>query len=313
MLQKFETWGRDGHHHKVKCGGHHHGVKRDGHHHWLNVTGTITKLNVTGTITGLNLTGTITRLNVAGTITGLNVAGTITALNVAGTITRLKRIQVVSQVIHKQIVSPGDALSAFKGGNRTLETSSIFTTYPQSYLSVGNGLGDQMFGTALLMLLVLALGDPKNMAPQKGFVPLVVGLIVVAIGMTFSYNCGYAINPARDLSPRIFVFMAGWGRQVFSHNNYQWFWIPVIGPHLGAIIGGAVYEMFINNTIPGFDWSICGGRKRFFASLEDTTLKPAAGGKKAEAYTVIDMKAAEIETMESINTPRCTANVSAPS
>ncbi|KAH9510332.1 Aquaporin-10 [Bulinus truncatus] len=110
-----------------------------------------------------------------------------------------------------------DALSAFKGGNRTLETSSIFTTYPQSYLSVGNGLGDQMFGTALLMLLVLALGDPKNMAPQKGFVPLVVGLIVVAIGMTFSpYNCGYAINPARDLSPRIFVFMAGWGRRRFS-------------------------------------------------------------------------------------------------
>nr|BDI24357.1 aquaporin-5 [Peronia verruculata] len=145
-----------------------------------------------------------------------------------------------------------DAFNTFKNGSRTIETAGIFATYPQDYLSVGNGLGDQIFGTAVLMLLVLALTDPGNMAPSKGYVPVLVGLIVVAIGMTYSQNCGYAINPARDLAPRLFTMAAGWGAQVFSHNNYKWFWIPIVGPHVGAILGGGIYELCINNTVPCF-------------------------------------------------------------
>ncbi|XP_059160031.1 aquaporin-7-like isoform X3 [Physella acuta] len=143
-----------------------------------------------------------------------------------------------------------DAFHSFKGGNKTIETSSIFVTYPQDYLSVANGLGDQVFGTAVLMLLVSALNDPKNMSPGKGYVPLVVGLVVVAIGMTFSQNCGYAINPARDLAPRVFLLLAGWGTKVFSYNNYCWFWIPVAGPHIGAVLGGSLYEICINPCLP---------------------------------------------------------------
>ncbi|KAK3790341.1 hypothetical protein RRG08_062574 [Elysia crispata] len=143
-----------------------------------------------------------------------------------------------------------DAFGEFKGGNHTLETASIFSTYPQDYLSVGNGLGDQIFGTAVLMLLVMAISDQNNMAPSKGYVPLLVGLVVVAIGMTFSHNCGYAINPARDLSPRIFTMLAGWGTKVFSVNNYRWFWIPVLGPYIGAVVGGGVYEFCIGLRLP---------------------------------------------------------------
>ncbi|KAI8777348.1 aquaporin-9 [Biomphalaria glabrata] len=201
-----------------------------------------------------------------------------------------------------------DAFSTFKGGNRTIETSSIFVTYPQSYLTVGNGLGDQVFGTALLMLLVMALGDPRNMSPQKGYLPLVVGLVVVAIGMTFSYNCGYAINPARDLAPRLFVLSAGWGSQVFSYNNYQWFWIPVLGPHLGAIIGGAVYEMFINNAIPGVDWSVCPGRNKCFMPPDEPSLR-AANSRNTEVYTIMDMKAAEAECSGGVPSYKFTASV----
>jgi glycerol uptake facilitator-like aquaporin len=64
------------------------------------------------------------------------------------------------------------------------------------------------------------------------------------IGMTYGLNSGYAINPARDLGPRIFTYLAGWGPQVFTaHDN--WWWVPVVGPLIGAVVGGLVYDLFI--------------------------------------------------------------------
>ena len=57
--------------------------------------------------------------------------------------------------------------------------------------------------------------DERNMQTPKGLQPFAIGLIVFVIGMTYHWNCGYAINPARDLSPRIFTCIAGWGTEVF--------------------------------------------------------------------------------------------------
>lgn len=52
---------------------------------------------------------------------------------------------------------------------------------------------------------ILALTDERNTAPHKGVVPILVGLLVMAIGLSYGYNCGYPINPARDLGPRIYT------------------------------------------------------------------------------------------------------------
>ena len=73
-----------------------------------------------------------------------------------------------------------------------------------------------MFGTALLVGCVFAIVDKNNNAPDKGVAPVMIGLVVFVIGATFGFNCGYAINPARDLGPRIFTAMAGWGSEVFT-------------------------------------------------------------------------------------------------
>lgn len=54
------------------------------------------------------------------------------------------------------------------------------------------------------------------------------------------YNCGYPINPARDLAPRLFTLCVGYGKEVFSIGNY-YFWIPCIGPIFGGIIGTWIY------------------------------------------------------------------------
>ncbi|GAB6023637.1 hypothetical protein CHUAL_008404 [Chamberlinius hualienensis] len=145
------------------------------------------------------------------------------------------------------------ALNDFSGGNYTIATAGIFGTFPKDFLTVGNGIADQVTGAAILVVCVCAITDSKNMGTPKGVIPLMVGLIVAVIGMSYGYNCGFAINPARDLGPRLFTAVAGWGIQVFSYNDYSWWWIPVVGPHVGAILGALIYWVFIELHWPDDD------------------------------------------------------------
>lgn len=141
-----------------------------------------------------------------------------------------------------------DALNAFDGGVRQIlganGTAGIWATYPQSFLSTWNGLGDQVFATALLVGCIFAIVDKNNNAPDQGVAPVVIGLVVFVIGATFGFNCGYAINPARDLGPRLFTAVAGWGTEVFTVAN-NWSWVPVVGSLLGGVLGALVYIVLI--------------------------------------------------------------------
>lgn len=142
-----------------------------------------------------------------------------------------------------------EALGAFDGGMRTVEgataTAGIFATYPQSFLSIGGGFVDQVVGTTLLMAGVMAVTDQKNVAPPAWLTGPLVGLLVVAIGMAFGFNAGYAINPARDFGPRLFTFLAGWGPNVFTAGG-GWWWVPIVAPVVGAILGAFLYDLFVN-------------------------------------------------------------------
>ena len=77
---------------------------------------------------------------------------------------------------------------------------------------------------------------------------LVAGLVAL-IGMSFGWNAGYAINPARDFGPRLFTALAGWGGEVFSAGG-GWWWVPIVAPCLGALLGGFVYDLFITRHHP---------------------------------------------------------------
>jgi MIP family channel proteins len=141
-----------------------------------------------------------------------------------------------------------EAFTAFDGGVRQVvgekATAGIFATYPQPFLSAfPGGFVDQVVGTALLMLGIFAISDRRNAGPATGG-PVLVGALVVAIGMTFGFNAGYAINPARDLGPRVFTFLAGWGSEVFTAGGY-WWWVPIVAPCLGALLGGFAYDALI--------------------------------------------------------------------
>ncbi|VDK59020.1 unnamed protein product [Anisakis simplex] len=145
-----------------------------------------------------------------------------------------------------------DALNEYDGGIRSvtgpLQTASIFATYPQPYLSVLGGFLDQVIGTTFLCVCVCILFEKKNEVPRF-LQPLFVGFIVTLLTVTLSHNCGCAINPARDLGPRLFTLLAGWGLETFSFRNYTWFWIPIVGPTLGAVIGAWMYTLFLGIQI----------------------------------------------------------------
>ena len=135
----------------------------------------------------------------------------------------------------------------------TMATAGIFGTYPRSFsnlapetISNWTGLLDQIVGTAILLLVICAVGDVRNLAPQSNIGPMVVGALVLMIGLSFGSNCGYAINPARDLSPRLFTYVAGWGSQVFKDPNTLWYLVPVMGPIIGGIIGVVTYDQLIS-------------------------------------------------------------------
>jgi len=159
-----------------------------------------------------------------------------------------------------------NAIDAFNTANNTprsggsaLATYSIFATFPAGYFNGGYGgpLIDQIVGTAFLLMFVVALIDLRNTAVGSNLAPLAIGFAVAAVGMSYGPNAGYAINPARDFGPRLFAYFEGWG-QVALPGTYHaaagpnftaYFWIPIVGPLIGAVIGVVIYDLFIGDVL----------------------------------------------------------------
>ncbi|XP_060676581.1 aquaporin-10-like [Hemiscyllium ocellatum] len=142
-----------------------------------------------------------------------------------------------------------DAIQEFSGGNLTVRgprgTAGIFATYPVEYLSVRNGFITEVIGTAVLLICVLSVGDAKNAGAPAFLQPLLISFSVLVIGAAMGANTGYAINPARDLGPRLFTFVAGWGTEVFKAGN-GWWWIPIVAPLIGGVLGSLAYTLLID-------------------------------------------------------------------
>ena len=100
----------------------------------------------------------------------------------------------------------------------------------------------EIFGTAVLLWGVLAVTDDKNMAPKSNMGPLMVGFVVLAVGLSLGGPSGYAINPARDLGPRLFGALVG-TKGLFAGT--YWFGPPIIGTIIGGILGALTYDWLI--------------------------------------------------------------------
>jgi len=139
----------------------------------------------------------------------------------------------------------------------TIKSQGIFSTLPgngaEGGVHTGGALRDQIIGTAILMLVILAITDIRNTAPGVNLAPLMIGLLVVAIGMAWGTNAGYAINPARDFGPRLASFITGYGTAFEDQYGVLYFWVPIIGPIIGALIGAALYDLLVGRFLPVSD------------------------------------------------------------
>ena len=137
-----------------------------------------------------------------------------------------------------------EVIDKFDPGH-TIKSQGIFSTLPGNGIAPVTDMGalrDQIIGTAILVFLVFAITDSRNSAPLANLTPLIVGLLVVGIGMAWGTNAGYAINPARDLGPRLASFFTGYGGAFRDQYGSLYFWIPIVGPLIGGAVGGALYK-----------------------------------------------------------------------
>jgi len=121
--------------------------------------------------------------------------------------------------------------------DRSLETSGIFCTYPSEGVSWCGAFVIEALATAVLQFGIMTIVDEHR--GEKGIKWLYAGfagLLVFAIGIAFGANTGYAINPARDLGPRLFTLFTGWGKEPWTAKN-AYFVVPIVAPILGGMAG----------------------------------------------------------------------------
>lgn len=112
------------------------------------------------------------------------------------------------------------------------------------YVGIGSAVASEVVGTALLLLVIMVTGHPNNLPFRTAQgVMIAAGVMTICLGL--GYTSGFSINPARDMGPRFFTAIAGWGFEVFTVHHYYAL-VPTFAPIVGGLIGGLVYTIFID-------------------------------------------------------------------
>ena len=128
------------------------------------------------------------------------------------------------------------------GGNGLME---IFVTSAAEGVSFVKAFIVEIINTMVLVLTIYAVTDKKNAsAPNPGLAAIMIGISVTLCGMAFGPLTGFAMNTARDLGPRLFVAIAGWGKFAWGNNLYGLI-VPAFAPIVGGILAGGIYTKVI--------------------------------------------------------------------
>jgi aquaglyceroporin related protein len=128
-------------------------------------------------------------------------------------------------------------------GNDSNATAGIFATYPAPFVTRTGQFFSEFLGTTLLMFTIYALKDDGNVGSGP-LTPLVLLFVLGGIAISFGWETGFALNPARDFGPRLITCFLGYGGGVWSSSGY-YFWVPIVAPCLGALFGGFLYDTML--------------------------------------------------------------------
>ncbi|WP_279022908.1 MIP/aquaporin family protein [Gibbsiella quercinecans] len=138
-----------------------------------------------------------------------------------------------------------------RGSVESLDLAGIFSTYPNAHITVIQAFLVETVITAILMCLILALTDDGNGIPRGPLAPLLIGILIAVIGASMGPLTGFALNPARDLGPKMFAYLAGWGEVAFTGaRDIPYFLVPIFGPLVGASLGAFGYRALIGRHLP---------------------------------------------------------------
>lgn len=157
-----------------------------------------------------------------------------------------------------------EAIDAFDGGKRVPyqeiidhnqtnhlidhSTGVIYSTYPAIWITETGALLDQIIATFALVFSVLVITGRKAKLPDY-LHPFMLGMLICGIVIAFGLNCGAALNPARDFSPRLFQLISGYGWKAFKPvNSFYWLLAGILGPHIGAILAAWMHQFFTTYT-----------------------------------------------------------------
>ncbi|KAJ3931726.1 MAG: aquaporin [Lentinula lateritia] len=141
------------------------------------------------------------------------------------------------------------AINIFEGGSgvRTLLTAGNFGTYPLDYMTNVSAFFSEFLGTALLVFIVFAATDPRNAIPSAA-IPFILFTVLLGIALCLGMETGFAVNPARDLGPRLLTSIVGYGGAVYSFRHQYWLWGGILAPILGGVTGACFYDvLFIDS------------------------------------------------------------------
>ena len=158
---------------------------------------------------------------------------------------------LVYVLYHSLLVDFEQAHHMVRGTKESLELAGIFSTYPNAAISVGQAFLTEVVITAILLAGLMALSDDLNGLPRGALGPLLSGLLIAVIGASMGPLTGFALNPARDLGPKIMEWLAGWGNIAFTGGrDIPYFLVPVFGPLIGGCIGAVGYKFLICRHLP---------------------------------------------------------------
>jgi glycerol uptake facilitator protein len=220
-----------------------------------------------GIATAIYLTGSLSgaHLNPAVSVSMAVWGGFAKSRVVPYVITQLLGAFVAALLLHGIFANPLAAFEARNGivrGSQGSEASAkVYGEYfpspgPQgldaaahSLVTQGGAFAAEVTGTALLLLVIFATTDPRNESRQHILAPLTIGLTVTMLISLLGPLTMACFNPARDLAPRLFSSLAGWGSVPFTANGMGWFTVYLVAPIIGGLLGGLVYTKILK---PGY-------------------------------------------------------------